>query len=295
MTENVIEAVNVCRAFGRVEVVKSLNLQVKRGSIYGFLGRNAAGKTTVIKMLAGLIWPDSGELRVNGVVPRQFSAEDRLKIGYMSEKQILMPYMKIEALMRFTSHFYPDWDQAVCERTLKKFNLDRRKRIMDLSQGGTRQIAFMLALAQKPDLLILDEPAANLDVVARREFLDEMLELIRQEGKTVFFSSHILSDIERVADEIGIMANGRLLLSESLDEMKDTIKQVRFHSFAGGMKEFSIPDALHLRTSNGEALATMRVRDVCEIQKVSATNQCQFEVRDLGLEDIFVEVVKGGA
>ena len=143
--------------------------------------------------------------------------------------------MRVEALIKFTASFYPDWDFAVCDRILKRFKIDPSKRIKALSQGTARQVAFLLAMAQKPELLILDEPAANLDVVARREFLEEMLDLIREEDKTVLLSSHILSDVERVADEIGIIAQGTLKISEPLDRLKETVKQVRFYGFEQGV------------------------------------------------------------
>jgi len=144
----------------------------------------------------------------------------------------------VDALIKFTSQFYPDWDFGVCERMVRRFKMDPARRIKALSQGTARQVAFLLALAQKPDLLLLDEPAANLDVVARRDFLDEMLQLLREEGRTALLSSHILSDVERVADEIGILSRGTLKISEPLDQLKETVKQARFYGFARGLDTF---------------------------------------------------------
>jgi ABC-2 type transport system ATP-binding protein len=292
MKPDIIEMQNVSRSFGKNVAVHNLNLRVKRGSIYGFLGRNGAGKTTTIKMLAGLLWPDSGEIKVNGVDPAKFTVEDRWKIGYLSEKQTLMPGARVDALIKFTSQFYPDWEFAVCERILKRFQIDPTKRIKALSAGTARQVGFMLALAQRPDLLILDEPAANLDVVARREFLDEMLDLIRQDGKSVLFSSHILSDVERVADEVGIIARGTLKVSEPLDHLKETIKQVRFYGFAHGSENFSIPGAFRLTKTKDEVLATVRLENDQMLPKLAAAHRCQFEILHLNLEDIFVELVQ---
>jgi ABC-2 type transport system ATP-binding protein len=290
----VIETRNVSRSFGKIPAVQNLNLRVRRGCIYGFLGRNGAGKTTALKMLAGLLWPDAGEIRVNGVEPAKFTVQDRQKIGYVSEKQILMPGMRVDALIKFTSQFYPDWDFAVCERILRRFKIDPTRRIKALSQGTARQVAFLLALAQKPDLLILDEPAASLDVVARRDFLDEMLQLLREEGKTALLSSHILSDVERVADEIGIIARGTLKISEPLDQLKETVKQARFYGFAGGLDTFAVPEAFRLTKSRDEALATLRIKDETTLPKLAAAHQCQYELIHLNLEDIFVEIVREG-
>ncbi|HEX4119048.1 MAG TPA: ABC transporter ATP-binding protein [Verrucomicrobiae bacterium] len=287
-----IETKNVSRSFGENTVVRDLNLRVRRGSIYGLLGRNGAGKTTLIKMLAGLIWPDAGELRVNGVEPVHFTVADRRKIGYVSEKQILMPGIRVGALIEFTSNFYPDWDFAACDRFLRRFKIDPSKRVRALSQGTARQVAFLLALAQKPELLILDEPAANLDVVARREFMDEILQLLREERKTVLISSHILSDIERVADEVGIMTHGTLKISEPLDVLKDTVKQVRFHGFERGTNGFQIPEAFYMRKTADEVLATVRLENEDALPNLAAAHHCQYEVMHLNLEDLFVELVR---
>jgi len=292
MESYAIETKNVTRSFAGSVVVQDLNLRVRRGSIYGFLGRNGAGKTTTIKMLAGLIWPDSGEIKVNGVAPSQFTVEDRWKIGYVSERQILNPFLRVSALIKFTAGFYPHWDFAACERILQRFKIDPSKRIKSLSQGTARQVAFLLALAQKPDVLILDEPAANLDVVARREFLDEVLDLLRQDGKTVLFSSHILSDVERVADEIGIIAQGRLKISESLDRLKETVRKVRFHAFEKGVNGFVIPDAFQFSKTRDEVLATLRVEDETSLRALASSHRCQYEIIPLNLEDIFVEIVR---
>ncbi len=292
MNPYIIETNNVTRSMGGTVVVRDLNLRVKRGSIYGFLGRNGAGKTTTIKMLVGLIWPDAGTIRVNGVEPSQFTVEDRWKIGYVSERQILNPFMKVEALLRFTSSFYPEWDAAVCERLLQRFGIDRSKRVRALSMGMARQLAFILAMGQKPDLLILDEPAANLDVVARREFLDEILGMLRERETTVLLSSHILSDIERVADEIGIMAQGQLRVSESLDQLKETVKKVRFYNFIKGSNGFALPEAFQFSKTSSEVAATFRVNDENSLQKLAATHGCQYEIIPLNLEDIFVEMVR---
>jgi ABC-2 type transport system ATP-binding protein len=287
-----IEAKNVSRSFGRRQVVRDLDLRIRRGSIYGLLGRNGAGKTTVIKMLAGLTFPDAGEIKVNGIAPEQFAAADRAKIGYVSERQILMPNLSVQSLIAFTSQFYAEWDSAVCDRILRRFKINPATRIHELSLGTTRQVAFMLALAQKPDVLLLDEPAANLDVLARREFMDELLQLMREENKTVLLSSHILSDIERVADEVGIMIDGTVCISEPLDRLKETVKQVRFHGFEHGTDGFQIPGAFRFRKTASEALATLRVEDDSALAKLAATHRCHYEINDLNLEDIFVEMVR---
>ena len=161
MNSTIIEINNVTRRFEKTIAVQNLNLRVPQGSIYGFLGRNGAGKTTTIKMLAGLIWPTEGEIRVNGANPYDFTVEDRQKIGYLSEKQTLPAAIRVGKLIEFCSALYPNWNSELCDRILKKFRIDPNQKVKTLSQGGMRQIGLLLALAQRPDLLLLDEPAGG--------------------------------------------------------------------------------------------------------------------------------------
>ena len=286
----VIETDRVSRFFKHTKALDEFNLRVPRGSIYGFLGRNGSGKTTAIKILAGLIKPTSGSVRVLGRDPFAFTAEDRQKIGYVSEKQILPADFTVGRVIAFCSKFYPQWDDEVVSRLLGRFRIEPGHRIAALSQGTQRQVAFILALAPRPELLILDEPASTLDVVARREFLDEILDLIRQEGRTVLISSHILSDIERVADHIGILVDGTLKVSEPLDELSDTIKQIRFYSFSRPDPLYSFPGALRARLADQEILVTARVRDESVVAQVARAAGAQYEIIDLPLEEIFVEL-----
>ncbi|HWB61032.1 MAG TPA: ABC transporter ATP-binding protein [Chthoniobacteraceae bacterium] len=287
----IIETSHLCRSFGGVAALRDLSLSVPRGSVYGFLGRNGAGKTTAIKILAGLIRADGGEARVLGRDPFAFTLEDRRRVGYLSEKQILPPNFKTGKLIAFCAQFYPRWDHARVDDLVRRFRIDLGQKISNLSQGTQRQVAFILALAQKPELLILDEPASTLDVVARREFLDEILDVIRQEGgATVLLSSHILSDIERVADRVGILAEGELKIDEPLDELKETVKQIRFHSFTRDMAGFAWPGAYRTVVSRDEILVTARIADDAQPAQIARERGAQCEIIDLALEDIFVEI-----
>jgi len=182
-------------------------------------------------------------------------------------------------------------DRRLCEDLVSKFQLPLKTRVNKLSLGNQRILGIILALAPRPDVLLLDEPAANLDVVARREFLDEILSLIREGGKTVFFSTHILSDVERVADEVGILSDGVLKISESIDDLKDSVKQVRFHHFTG-IQPTEIPGSIRERRENNEILAVMKITETNQPATLATRWGCQAEIQDLGLEDIFVEITR---
>jgi ABC-2 type transport system ATP-binding protein len=290
MTETPISAQNVSRSYDGPPVLRNLNLSVRQGSIYGFLGRNGSGKTTTLRMLAGLIRPHTGELRILGRDPFTAGAEERQWVGYMSEKGEIPGYTKVGSVLKLGRALYPTWDIALADSLIAKYDLSPKKRVMALSQGKQRLLSFVMAIAPRPKVLLLDEPAANLDVVARREILDDILGLIRDCGCTVFFSSHILSDIERVADEIGILAKGNLRVSEPLDTLKDSIRQVRFFGFKGAPPAEDIPESFRTVRGGDELTVTLRTNPTITPESLARRWSCQYETRSLSLEDIFVEL-----
>lgn len=290
MNHCLIEAEGIRHSFGKEAVLNGLDLKVGRGSIYGFLGRNGAGKSTLIRFLTGLARPDEGRLRVLGADPACWTVETQARCGYMADAQILPFFMRGSALIEWTRRLYPNWDSGIVDRLAARFRLDLHKRVQQLSLGQQRQLAFILALAPGPDLLILDEPAANLDTVARRVFLDEMLALLREEHKTVFFSTHVLSDVERVADHIGILSGGKILVSEPLDELKETVREIRFFWDRSEAPPVALDRAFSSRKGKGEILATMRLSKDAEPGRLAREAGCQWEERSLNLEDLFVNL-----
>lgn len=290
MNDHPIQIENVSRSFGETKVLSNLNLSVKEGSIYGFLGRNGSGKTTAIRMLAGLIIPDEGSVSILGKNPFFAGAEERQWIGYMSEKGIIPPTVSVQSLLQLGKDLYPNWDRNLAESLISKFQLSPKSKIRTLSQGKQRLMAFIMAIAPRPKVLLLDEPAANLDVVARREILDEILELIRDFGCTVLFSTHILSDVERVADEIGILAGGSLRVSETLDSLKGSIRQIRFYDFQGTLPDDPIPGSFRTLRGKNELLVTMKITGGVNAEELARRWACHYETRPLSLEDIFVEL-----
>jgi ABC-2 type transport system ATP-binding protein len=285
-----IQVSNVTRAFDGPPVLRDLNLTVRAGSIYGFLGRNGSGKTTTIRLLAGLAKPHAGEVRVLGSDPFTMGAAERQHVGYMSEKAIIPAYTSVRSVLNLGRALYPTWDGALVDALFAKYNLNPSKRFMTLSAGNQRLVNFIMAIAPRPKVLLLDEPAANLDVVARREILDDILELLRDCGCTVLFSTHILSDVERVADEIGILAHGKLRVSEPLDSLKDSIRQVRFFGFKNGALPGDIPESFRTVRAKGEMTMTLRTSPLVTPETLAQRWDCEQETRSLSLEDMFVEL-----
>jgi ABC-2 type transport system ATP-binding protein len=279
---------NVSRSFNGVPVIKDLSFSVRPGSVYGFLGRNGSGKTTTLRMMAGLTKPTTGTIRIRDDDPFTLGANERQWFGYMSEKAIIPPMAKVKSVLRLGRDLYPHWDAALAAALIAKYGISPGARASTLSQGQQRLLGFIMAIAPRPKVLLLDEPAANLDVVARREILDDILDLLRDCGATVLFSTHILSDVERIADEIGILVNGSLKVSEPLDELKNSIRQVRFYDFQDGMPHAVIPDSYRTVRSRNEILATLR--EGSAPAEWAERWSCQYETRALNLEDIFVEL-----
>ncbi len=290
MNEMPILVQNVSRSFDGPPVVRDLSFSVKPGSIYGFLGRNGSGKTTTLRMLAGLIKPHAGEVRIMGSDPFTIGDEERQSFGYMSEKAIIPAYTRVRSVHALGRELYPTWDSSLADSLIGRYGLSPHKRFMTLSQGNQRLLSFIMAIAPRPKVLVLDEPAANLDVVARREILDDLLNLIRDCGCTVLFSTHILSDVERVADEIGILAQGKLRVSETLDSLKDSIRQVRFFGFKNSLPKDDIPESFRTVRSRDEIIITLRTTSAITPETLAQHWDCQHETRALSLENIFVEL-----
>jgi ABC-2 type transport system ATP-binding protein len=222
MTDFIIETNQLCKSFHNQPALRGLDLRVPAGSIFGFLGRNGAGKTTTIKTLMGLLRCDSGSAQVFGmpVVDADHSVEIRRRIGFVTEDKELYPYMTVEGLIRFTRPFFPKWRHDLERRYLQMFELPPGRKIPDLSKGMRSKLMLLLAISRGAELLILDEPTDGLDPAATEDVLRELVSIAASSGTTMFFSSHQLSEVELVADYVGIVDHGRMIVSGSLDDMK---------------------------------------------------------------------------
>src|SRR6202453_3011455 len=222
MTDFIIETSQLCKSFKDKPALRGLDLRVPAGSIFGFLGRNGAGKTTTIKTLMGLLRADSGGAHVfgNPIADADRSIALRRRIGFVTEDKELYPYMTVEQIIRFTRPFFPKWRDDLEQRYLKMFELPPKRKIPDLSKGMRSKLMLLLAIARGAELLILDEPTDGLDPAATEDVLRELVAIAASSGTTMFFSSHQLTEVELIADHIGIVDRGRMIVSGSLDDMK---------------------------------------------------------------------------
>ena len=222
----VVEMIGVTRKFDKKTALADLSLSVPQGVVFGLIGGNGAGKTTLIRYLLGLLRAQAGSVRVFGMDPVASPVEVLGRIGYLSENRDLPDWMRVAELMRYTRAFFPKWDAAYAEELRKDFDLAPDARIKTLSRGQRARAGLLVAVAHRPDLLILDEPSSGLDPVVRRDILGAIIRATADEGRTVLFSSHLLDEVERVADRVAMIHEGRIVLAASMDEIKESHRRV---------------------------------------------------------------------
>src|SRR6266496_3907801 len=218
----VIVIQGLSRRFKSKLALDAVNLNVERGQVFGLVGANGAGKTTLIKHILGLLKAQSGTVRVFGMDPVADPVGVLSRIGYLSEENDLPDWMRLDELIRYTRAFYPKWDDDYAEELRRAFALDPAAKIKDLSRGQRARGGLLIALAHRPELLVLDEPSSGLDPIVRRDILGAVIRTIADEGRTVLFSSHLLDEVEEVADHVTMIDHGRIVLSAPLDAIKES-------------------------------------------------------------------------
>jgi len=223
---SLISISGLTRQFDNKVALKSVSLEVPRGGVFGLIGGNGAGKTTLIRHLLGMLKAQSGTVRIFGLDPIANPDEVLGRIGYLSEDRDLPNWMRVRELIRYTQAFYPTWDSAYANELLEEFDLDPKSTVRSLSRGQRARAGLLIALAHRPELLVLDEPSSGLDPVVRRDILGSIIRTIADDGRTVFFSSHLLDEVERVADRVAIIHQGQIMLTSTMEEIKETHRRM---------------------------------------------------------------------
>jgi ABC-2 type transport system ATP-binding protein len=250
----VLEFENISRSYQPgVPVLNGVSFSLSEGEVVGLVGRNGAGKTTLLRIAMGMLVPHKGRVRVFGLSPTDNPIEVKKRIGYVAEDQVLPPNSSVGDLIAFHEYLFPSWDRALERDLLDRFGLAKNKRIGKLSKGQARQVALLLAICHRPELLILDEPAGGLDPAARREFLEASIQLLNREGSAILFSSHQMQDIERIGARVVLIDQGRVRLDMVLDHMREAVCVVM-------IPKTSVPDIAELEKLPG-CLGVRDVRD----------------------------------
>lgn len=284
--ENILEINNLRKEYGKF-VLDDISFNLKRGYIMGFIGPNGAGKSTTIKLIMNLIKRKSGEIKIFGLDNIKNEKDVKDRIGFVYDECYFYDELNLDEMKRVIAPFYSKWDDNAYNRYLNAFNLDSKKKIKQLSKGMKMKYALAMALSHNPELIIMDEPTSGLDPVFRSEILDILYELIQDEKKSVFFSTHITTDLEKIADYITFINNGKIVFSKNKDEIIESYGVVK------GGKEILNNDTKKLfvgiRENNYgfEALTS----DTNRVKRAFKDNVI---IEKPSLDDIMVYTIKGG-
>ncbi|MEZ6128122.1 MAG: ABC transporter ATP-binding protein [Planctomycetaceae bacterium] len=291
MTDAVIQMKHVTKQFGRKTVLDGLDYCLRRGTVTGLLGKNGAGKTTLLKCALGLQTPQNGTITVFDEPALRLSAAVKGRLAYVPQEVSLYPWMKAHQIIAYTRAFYPRWNDSLIARLMSEWDLPTEDRVGTMSTGQVQKLSIVMALGHEPDLLILDEPVASLDPDARRKFLATLLDIALSGERTVLFSTHITSDLERVADHVAVLQSSRIVYDNELSHLKDSVKRLRL-SFSGSVPTQldELPGLLSCDRNGSTAMLCVSDFDPELPDRLRDTWQAEVEVEDLNLEEIFLEL-----
>jgi ABC-2 type transport system ATP-binding protein len=290
----VIETAGLTKRYDDVEALRGLDLQVPSGSIFGFLGRNGAGKTTTIKVLLGMARPTSGEAKVFGLSPDgPGGVEIRRRSAFVSDDKDLYDYMTVGEMIAFTRSFYPRWRDDLEQRYLRDFELSRERDIKGLSRGTRTKLSLLLALSRGAELLVLDEPTSGLDPAIAEDVLQALVAHVASENSTVFFSSHQLSEVEQIADQVAIIERGQTVVSGALDDLRAQYQRIQL-VFEGDAPEFRVhAPGTHRVARKGRVVTILSSRGGSDvIDELRGYRPVSLDVSTVSLKEIFLESVR---
>ena len=288
---------NIHRSFEPgVPVLGGVDLTVETGEVVGLLGRNGAGKTTLLRIAMGMLHQQKGSVEVLGLDPHRQPVEVKSRLGYVSEDQILPTFLRVREVVDLHRSVFPSWDDDMARELVRRFAIRPNAKIKTLSKGQARQVALLCALCHRPELLLLDEPAGGLDAFARREFLETSIQALSDTGTTIVFSSHYLSDVERLADRVVMLHDAKVLIDSSMDELHESFSIALVPHRPQGTSDalLSLPECLGVRVRTDAVHAVFRLDpdDACALiaQKLGVTDAL---CRTAGLEEMFIEIAGG--
>jgi len=290
METPVIEIKNLSRRYGHLDAVNGLNITVQPGRCYGFFGRNGAGKTTTIKCLLNLLQPTSGTVRVFGLDPQRDEVAVKSRLSYVPDSVAFYPWMTVDEALKFIASFRTHWNPEIEADLINRFQLKRNQKTSHLSKGQRTQLALIGAVCPEPELLVLDEPTSGLDPIVRREFIQTVIGAYHAadpEHRTVFVSTHLISEFEGLIDEFTIIDHGRAVLTLPADEARDRFQKIRV-TFPQPPPNLDLSGALNVRRSglDMEILANGNRDNILE--KLRACHPSELRCESLSLEEIFV-------
>jgi len=288
-----LKITGLSKSFGRHIVFSGLNIKLTAGKVYGLLGLNGEGKTTLIRILLGVIPADGGEIHYKDSAVSFRSAAYKEEVGYLPEDPFFFGGMRVGELLDFNAAFYRRWDGRRAEELLKRFSLDRKAKIKTLSRGMKLRLEMAVALAARPALLVLDDPTSGLDVLTRHDFLQDIIRELADSGTTILFSTHLVHELERIVDHLFILHRGRLILDEEHEAVKNSIRRVRL-SFQGDPPQTLGIDGVLSETREGQRMDVIVYPwSDDKKKKIEGLSPTLLDIEPLTLEDIFRSFVAG--
>lgn len=286
----IVQISQLTRCYGQNTILDNITAHVQQGDVIALLGKNGAGKTTLLETIMGFALPDEGEIRLFGTQSHNIDAKEKQRIGFVPQQDELLEQINPHEHLALFARFQPNWDQALCDRLCHSWDIPLFTRISKLSLGQRQKLSIILALCHKPNLLVLDEPVASLDPIARRQFLAELINIAVDQQTAIIFSSHIVTDMERVANKVWILKDLTLYWQGELDTLKEST--VRLHISSNN----ALPEPLHIANTVREvrqgktAIVTVTHWHDAELIALQQQLQAQIRVEHLNLEDIFLEL-----
>jgi ABC-2 type transport system ATP-binding protein len=280
---------NIVKRFGGRKILDDVSFCIPKGAVLGLIGRNGAGKTTLMRILVGLLLPDSGSAMVLDEAALHLTDAAKSRLGYVPQQPESLGWMTVEGMLQFIGSFYPNWDRDYMWNSLVRWDIPPSQRLAKLSPGERQRVALIRVLAACPELLVLDEPASALDPVARRDFLREIALRAGEAGTTVLFSTHIVSDLERVASHVCFLHEGKLLLDTPMDDLKETHARLSLSRDAAATLGQRLPGEIARRRRPDGGLSIVLTRTGLASWPSAATTSGG-TLEPMNLEDLFIEV-----
>jgi ABC-2 type transport system ATP-binding protein len=292
MDEKVIQIDELVKYYDGRCVLDGINLKVPQGCIYGLLGRNGAGKTTIIRILLGIETATRGQTCLLGTESGRLSSKQRGRIGYVAEAHNLIQNYKVGRLIKLCKGLSLQWNEEFFNHLIETFRLPMDRKVSQLSTGMRAELNLALAMAIDPQILILDDPTLGLDTVARRQFLELAIELLQKDGRTILFSSHILSDVERIADRIGILVAGKLVVDCPLEELKKRVTKLRMIFPEEAPESLHLTEIINQKNEGREMVVTIANLDKQKQAVIDTFKPSSCTEIPMSLEDIFIECTR---
>ena len=282
-----IQISKLSKSYKNQQVLSELDWSIKQGDVIGLLGKNGAGKSTLINAILNINPADSGSVSLLGEDNKILTAETKARIGYVPQQNDEITWLTVKELILFKKQFYAHWNDRKVTELISRWEIDTSKKMSELSVGQGQRVLIILALAHEPDLMIFDEPAAALDPAGRRDFLKEIVNLAAEENKTIIFSTHITTDLERVANKVAILHQGKICHFDDLDNVKENVVKVSI--ITDQPNDIKIPHAINTHQGSHQVNGVVTQVDLQWIKELESQGH-QVDITPMSLEDIFLEL-----